>query len=484
MTAARRSNLHHPAAVAAPTGELVGYVRISRDREGRELGVDRQEEDCVRLAAILGIPMTDVVRENDKSASAYAVHPRELWDALLTRVRRGEVTHIVAATLSRLTRDMTDREELLALRHLGLSVTTAAGQRIYPTMSASEVHMIRMLGANDTAESDLISERTRRAFDQNAANGTPHGPIAYGWDRHHERNGEVVDTINPAQAAVIREAAARLLAGESVRGIARDLTDRAVPAPRGGDWSTTILKKVLLRERNAARRVHRGVVVGPAAWQAILDDDTFDSVVSLLNDPNRAAARHGNRYLLSGLIVCSKCEGKRVWITFPASSSGAAPAYACKSCHGLRRKAAPLDQHVAGAVCEYLATPGAVDWAAPDLDGLARARAHLAGLEARAAELADACALGQISLAQLVRSNATLLPEIEAARADVEAARPLPTAVRQLAELGDVDSIATFWRSLPMDTQRTVIGELVTITLLPTQRRKFDPDGVRLEFRS
>jgi site-specific DNA recombinase len=260
---------------------------------------------------------------------------------------------------------MIEREELLALRHVGLSVTTAAGQRIYPTMSAAEVHMIRMLGANDTAESDYISERTRRAFDQSAAKGTPHGPIAYGWDRHRERGGDVVDTINAAQAEVIREAATRILAGETIRGIARDLNAREIPAPRGGRWSTTILTKIVRRERIAARRVHRGVVVGPAAWEPILDDDTFDAVVSLLNDPARRTNKIGAapRYLLSGLIVCGKCHDTRVWVQHAAKPT-TAPGYHCKSCHGLRRKAKSLDEHVIEAICARMARPDALDWLA------------------------------------------------------------------------------------------------------------------------
>jgi site-specific DNA recombinase len=465
-------------------GVAVAYCRISRDGDGRGLGVERQSEDNLRLASILGLAIApaDLLIENDMSASGYSAKERIVWPKLVERVRAGEVSQIVAYSLSRLTRNMVEREELLALRHLGLTVTTAQGQRIYPGMTASEVQMIRMIGVNDTAESDQISERTRRAFDQNAAKGTPHGPIAYGWDRHHERNGEVVDIVNEAQAAVIREAASRVIAGDSIRSIVAELNDRGEPAPRGGAWSATILTKLLLRERNAARRVHRGEVVGPAAWAAILDDDTFDTLVAVMRDPARFTGRSGTRNLLSGLIICSKCGEARVWVR--PGSGGTASAYACKGCHGLRRRQEGVDLYVVEAVCARLARPDALDWLAQDQGALVAARAHLAGLEAQAKALADAYLDGKASIEQMTYANGALLPKISAARAAVELARPIPAAVRALAGLGDVESVREAWELLTHDQRRSVIRELVTITLLPTQRRKFDPEGLRLDWRT
>jgi DNA invertase Pin-like site-specific DNA recombinase len=223
---------------------VVGYARISLDGDGRGLGVDRQRQDIEHLADVLRLPLAEVIIENDPptgdgkaskaSASVYSTKPREKYNALVERVRSGEVTHILSYSTSRLTRDMIEREHLLALRHAGASITTHQGQRIYPGMSSSEVDIIRMLGVADTGYSDRISQDTKRAFEANAAAGTPHGPIAYGWSRHRERGGAPVDTIDEAQASVIREAAHRLLAGETVRGICHDLNERAVATPRGG----------------------------------------------------------------------------------------------------------------------------------------------------------------------------------------------------------------------------------------------------------
>jgi DNA invertase Pin-like site-specific DNA recombinase len=45
------------------------YTRISRDKEGTELGVQRQEQDCRALAERDGLQVVRVYTENDIGAS-------------------------------------------------------------------------------------------------------------------------------------------------------------------------------------------------------------------------------------------------------------------------------------------------------------------------------------------------------------------------------------------------------------------------------
>lgn len=70
------------------------YCRISQDREGRELGVERQRKDCEELARSLGWPVaeSDVVIENDRGASAKSREPRPKYNALMPASRRARST--------------------------------------------------------------------------------------------------------------------------------------------------------------------------------------------------------------------------------------------------------------------------------------------------------------------------------------------------------------------------------------------------------
>jgi site-specific DNA recombinase len=474
------------------------YCRISRDGDGRGLGVERQRDDCLDLARILGLTVdpADIVEENDPtangkatsaSASVYANKPRPKFDRLVERVRAGEVTHVLSYSMSRLTRDMIEREGLLSLRHAGATITTTQATRIYPGMSSNEVDMVRMMGVRDTGESDLISERTKRKFDQNAAAGTPHGPIAYGWTRHHEPNGTVVDTIDEAQAGVIREAARRMLAGETTYGIAFDLTQRKIPAPRGGAWSPTILSKIMLRERNAARRVHRGVVVGPAAWSPIYDDATHDAVVAHLHDPERGPRRRAaRRHLLSGVLVCGNCGSSRVWVMHPGKNTRGSQAYACKDCNANRRRQDHVDEYVVEAVCARMARPDALDWCAADAGALDAARDRLTALRGQGDMFVDMLQAvpAQMTREQFVRANMRLQADIAEAENDVERARPVPSAVRTMIGHGSVEATRAVWDGLTLDQQRDIVRTLAVVTLVKTGDRKFTPACVRFDWRT
>src|SRR6478736_4372336 len=70
------------------------YCRISRDREGAGLGVERQEADCRALAERLGWEVAAVFVDNDISAYSGARRPQ--YDLMLAAVREGEIKGIVA----------------------------------------------------------------------------------------------------------------------------------------------------------------------------------------------------------------------------------------------------------------------------------------------------------------------------------------------------------------------------------------------------
>jgi site-specific DNA recombinase len=73
----------------APTLPVALYCRISRDREGAGLGVERQEADCRALADRLGWEVAGICVDND--VSAYSGAPRPQYRAMLDAVRAGEV---------------------------------------------------------------------------------------------------------------------------------------------------------------------------------------------------------------------------------------------------------------------------------------------------------------------------------------------------------------------------------------------------------
>lgn len=70
------------------------YVRVSQDRAGEGLGVERQREDCLVLAERLGWEVRDVYADND--VSAHSRKPRPEYQRLVRDIEAGEVDAVVA----------------------------------------------------------------------------------------------------------------------------------------------------------------------------------------------------------------------------------------------------------------------------------------------------------------------------------------------------------------------------------------------------
>ena len=221
----------------------------------------RQRQDCTELAGRSGWQVIATFVDND--VSAYSGKPRPQYAQLMQAVAAGGVDVIVAWDPDRLHRSPAELESFIAAveRAAVGVVTVQAGQ--WDLSTASGKLVARMLGSIARHESDHKSERVRRALQQNATAGRSHGRVAYGWRREHAPDGAVREVIVPEQAAVIRRIAAALLAGDSLRSITAGLNAEAVPSPTGKPWVKGMVRALVLRERNAGLRVHRGQVNRP-----------------------------------------------------------------------------------------------------------------------------------------------------------------------------------------------------------------------------
>src|SRR5919109_1505748 len=286
------------AAKVAPRAGV--YARISHDRIGDELGVRRQLADCEKLARSRGFTITDRYVDND--VSAYAGRRRPEYERMLADLSAGRIGAVVAWHPDRIYRHPRDLEAFVeTIEQAGAAVLTVqAGELDLSTASGRMV--ARMLGAAARYESEHKAERQRRKHRELAEAGKPVGggdrPFGFEDDRVGIREGE---------AHEIRDAVERLIAGASMRSIWLDWRHRGVRSPRGTDWQVASLKRMFVSPRIAGLREHRGVVVGPAVWPAVITPEQHEAVVAILADRShpRAPAR---RYLLTGGVLrCGRC---------------------------------------------------------------------------------------------------------------------------------------------------------------------------------
>jgi site-specific DNA recombinase len=283
------------------------YCRISDDRHGLRLGVQRQQEDCEALARRNGWQVTRTYVDND--ISAYSGKRRPRYAALMAAVDAGEIDVVVAWDPDRLHRSPAELEDFIAaVERAGVGVFTCqAGE--YDLSTAGGRMTARIHGVIARHESEHKSERVRRALQQRATSGRSHGRRAYGWTREYAPDGTVREVIVPTEAAVVRRIADALLRGESLRSVTAALNAEGVPSPMGKPWHKNAVRALVLRERNAGLRVHRGEVVGEGAWEPILERGRWEQVRAVLSDPTRktsigSAATH----LLSGIARCGVCD--------------------------------------------------------------------------------------------------------------------------------------------------------------------------------
>jgi site-specific DNA recombinase len=70
------------------------YCRISQDRSGERLGVERQKEDGHALAESLGWSVVQVYADND--ITAYKEKPRPAYQAMMEAIKSGAIKGVIA----------------------------------------------------------------------------------------------------------------------------------------------------------------------------------------------------------------------------------------------------------------------------------------------------------------------------------------------------------------------------------------------------
>lgn len=444
------------------------YLRISQDRLGLELGVDRQRADCATLAAGRGWADVREFADNDVSASSGKRRPG--YEALMAAVDAGEIRRVVVWHFSRLWRNRRARADgIERFRRAGVLLVAVKG----PELDMSTAYgrgMAEVLGAFDTMEVEVHSERAVSEVQQRAERGRNHGgPRAYGYTAD---GAAVVES----EAADVRRWYRELLVGRSVTALAGE----------SGRHHAS-LRCILLSPRYAGLRVLHGVEYTGAS-PAIVDPEVWRATVALLTDPDRRTNtnRTARRWLLSGLAGCERCDGRPVGIT--GLNGGAA--YSCLPTRGgcsRRWKADRLDAWVGDLVAARLARPDLANLLPREPAGgldVAALRTEASAVRLRLTAVAEGWAVGELTAAQLRAATAKLkarLAEIEGSLADVGKSGPL-------AGLVAADDPVVAWRSLDDVTRRqAVIRALMTITLGAPQRGRapWNPEAfVRVDWRT
>ena len=228
---------------SAQVSRVAAYLRLSLDWEGKGLGIERQREDCEQIAARLGVEITDWYIDNSVGASRRSKSKgnRPEYRRLLADIEAGYVKTVIIWMEDRLHRQVIELAEFLKVcEAAGVSRIASVGGELNLS-DPDQRTLLYIKAAMAEAEVEKISVRAKRKHQQEAEQGKrnyggirPMGEIWHGKQKISEERAAY-------ERELIHEAVNRLIAGDSLRGIAVDWTKRGEQTPAGGSGTMSTL---------------------------------------------------------------------------------------------------------------------------------------------------------------------------------------------------------------------------------------------------
>ncbi|OLT32677.1 hypothetical protein BJF84_00135 [Rhodococcus sp. CUA-806] len=417
----------------------------------------RQKEDCQKLAERLGWTVGKVYEDN--SVSAFKRKARPEWTAMLDDLRSGTRDGLIAYDLDRVARQPRDLEDLIDAVELK-KIPTAVVTGDVDLGTDNGVFMARFLVNMANKSSRDTGRRVARAAQQRAEQGIPqkakHRPFGYTADY----------AIVPDEAAMIRDAYKRVIAGENLTSITKSFAKFETVG--GGRWYRGTVKKILQRAANAGIRTYKGTEVGSGNWEPIVDRKTYEAAMAVFESAAKPMPDMTNAHLLSSIARCGLCGfpmyGRR-------RNNSNKPQYVCMPTHGgcgrIARQKEPLDAFIEELVQEH------IDRLVPPKIELDNTADEVASIESKIDELQQANLAGDISLRDfmtLVNGYREQLKSLQKAKAKAVGVQVSETFAEKFAD-GNLSQ------------KRVIIKRYIeAIVINPTKKgaRKLDYDAIQV----
>lgn len=432
------------------------YTRISQDKTGEELGVQRQEEVCRKLAEDRGWTVTEIYSDND--ISAYDSRKRRPeYERLRADHDRNKFDALIVWDLDRLTRQPRQLEDWIdAAEKHGLALIESAGEADLSVPAGRMFARIKASVARQ--ESEMKSARQKLAAQQRAKLGKPWGPRRpFGFQEDRV-------THHPEEAETVRHMYASYLAGTGQREIVRRLNDRGIKTSMGMDWKQPALRTFLRNPRNAGLSSYKGEITGMAVWEPLVSRETWETTVALMDQQGAGRSPGGQaKHLLVGIAACGVCGGP-VGTTYSPLHERQ---YACRNGSHVLRRADKVDHLAVGAVLRLIKRFGLN--AAPSEDTTDDKQALITEqdtLNTRLNQLAVDYADGTLTKAQVRAANERITTRLN----EISASLATPRSASLLQPLVNAADARATWESLELPARREIVRTLINVSILPTRR--------------
>ncbi|HAT1174148.1 TPA: recombinase family protein [Corynebacterium striatum] len=482
------------------------YARISLDRLGEGLGVERQVDGARRYAQALGYEVAGEFVDN--SVSAYnrtAVRPE--YDRMVERLKGGDIDVIIVYHIDRLIRSTQALLDLFqVLEDHGAKVIATDGGGVDPHTADGRI-MATILAAIAEYESAHKADRIRTAMFYKAKNGqvNQNGRRIFGYD--YDGNSL---KIREEEAEEIRWAAEYLFNGGTLYGVAKTWNQKGIRTTLGNNWIPAGVRALMLNPKiagqstwnptvNEIRLLKNRKIAGEGEWEPIIDLPTWELLRVKLTDPARRKNKGAGpkpKYLGTGLYRCA-C-GNTLNCGFRAYRDGRkVRIYTCRVRRDGRgdgvtkhsaRNADPLDAYVTEILLQRLERTDFTELFLSENDGTKDEAAEIVSrLDRLSAE--------EESLARLSREEGvdarmdffvSQLREIAAEREVLsERLDALQFEDSPLGAMAMVPDFRQWWSEADLDIRRSLLNAMMEVKVKPARRgtKGFHPEFVEIKWK-
>jgi site-specific DNA recombinase len=390
---------------------------------------------------------------------------------MMNLIRDGQAEAVLVTEQSRLDRQLWNILELIELARITpfKMIVKVRDDEVLDLSTESGINRVIDQANRDRHESELISQRVRAKKKLHARDGRfDGGPRPFGY----EKDGL---TIRESEAAIIRDCAAKILAGASMNSLTRELNQRGILTASGGRWQRSTLAVIFRSKRIIGVRVYEGIEY-QAQWPAIISRDDWERIQLVLNGRHMRKTRTVRSYLLTGLVFCGNCGApmvgsghkvngtlQRRYYCVPEDSSGQK-----RGCGKVSRIAEPLEALVTNGVLRLLGS-----------EGLARAFGQATqdgDMQAALGEYQETkSSLGQLLADYYMERNKYAKDEMLKVKAELEARLEQVTrkmerldSTRILASVPFGQTVRGIWDNADLSLRQSLIGlVLEKIVILP-----------------
>ena len=323
---------------------VAAYCRVSTENEDQKESLEAQREhyeswirmhddwECAGVFYDFGI-------------SGTKADAREGLQALLYACRTGSVDYVLTKSISRFSRNTSDC--LSQVRELlSYNIPIYFEKENIDTGSMESELILSVLSSMAQSESESISKNVKWSVKKRMEEGTfVFGYLPYGYTK--DAAGNMV--IDPVESEIVKLIFDLALNGMGTYKIAQLLDRRNVPTRKGGKWSGSTVKGILVNEKyygaaafqktytdsNFRRHNNHGEVdsfIAEDHHEAIISKEDFDRVQVMIQkhiDEHgivKDMGKYHNKYPFSGIIICGECGGK-----FKRQTQSGGIAWACST---------------------------------------------------------------------------------------------------------------------------------------------------------